>query len=79
MLENSNPAQVKGERNVFCPHYRSCLDHASKNHWEYWACQACRHSKTAEAVANDLLSPQNADLHYSLSPSLSRKVREVSI
>jgi len=48
MIEDSNPVPVNGERNIFCPHYCDCLDHASKNHWEYWACQDCPHKQETE-------------------------------
>ena len=79
MIENSNPIEVKGERNVFCPHYRDCLNYASKNYWECWACQDCPHNNETEAAADVMLSPGNADLYYSLSPTLYQKVRGFSI
>lgn len=79
MIENPNPIEVKGERNVFCPHYRDCLNYASKNYWEYWACQDCPYNNETEVAADVLLSPGNADLYYSLSPTLYQKVRGFSI
>ena len=37
------PLKRRGERNVFCPLYNHCLDHAIKESWEYWTCRDCRH------------------------------------
>ena len=75
MIEDSNPVPVNGERNIFCPHYCDCLDHASKNHWEYWGCQDCAHKQETEPVADVPLSLQNTDPYYSLPPSLYQKTK----
>jgi hypothetical protein len=37
------PTPRKGERNVYCPLYKGCLDHAVKESWAYWACGDCQH------------------------------------
>jgi hypothetical protein len=42
MNQACNPRQKKGERNVFCPLYNRCLNHAIKESWEYFACSDCR-------------------------------------
>ncbi len=36
------PVHKKGERNVFCPYYRDCLDYAVEKAWEYWCCFDCQ-------------------------------------
>jgi len=43
MNQVGKPLQRKGERNVFCPLYKGCLDHAVRESWPYWACGNCRH------------------------------------
>lgn len=43
MDDARKPLRRKGERNVFCPLYNGCLDHAVKESWEYWTCRDCRH------------------------------------
>jgi hypothetical protein len=43
MNRTGKPLQRRGERNVFCPHYKGCLDHAVSESWSYWACGDCRH------------------------------------
>ncbi|MFC1821593.1 hypothetical protein ACFL9T_02720 [Thermodesulfobacteriota bacterium] len=37
------PLQGEGGRNVFCPFYNRCLNHAVKETWQYWSCGGCRH------------------------------------
>ena len=43
MDETCNPIQKKGERSVFCSHYKGCLDHAVRMSWLYWDCGDCRY------------------------------------
>jgi hypothetical protein len=43
MNRAGKPTQRRGARNVFCPLYKGCLDHAVKESWAYWACDGCRH------------------------------------
>jgi len=45
MNRAGKPLQRKGERNLFCPLYKGCLDHAVKESWPYWACGDCRHKR----------------------------------
>jgi hypothetical protein len=73
------PVQSKGYRNVFCPYYRNCLDHASKKHWEYWSCFSCRHKHLQESIADEFVSPANTDTSYSISPSVGGKIRNITI
>jgi len=42
MNTDRNPRRrLEGERNVFCTHYRKCLDHAIRKHWPSWDCAQC--------------------------------------
>lgn len=76
MQAHSNPLYEQGEKNVFCPYYRECLDYACNNCWEYWSCLDCEHRCKKEAIAGVFLSAQNSDPYYSLSPSLYLKDRD---
>ena len=76
MRSDSNPVYAEGEKNVFCPYYGECLNHACRNGWEYWACQDCEHRGKKEPVAAVLLPSQNYDSYYSISPALFLKNRE---
>ena len=73
MEQSKNPVHTKGYRNVFCPYYRNCLDHAIQNHWEYWACLDCQHKRKEKLVTDTLLLPVNDDPYYSLPQSLYKK------
>jgi hypothetical protein len=75
MEQNRNPIYTKGDRNVFCPYYSDCLDHAVKNHWEYWACLDCEYKPNERLVTDILISSASADLYYSLSPAFFKKER----
>jgi len=75
MGKDKNPVHNKGYRNVFCPYYRNCLDHASKHYWECWTCLDCRHKQEQKTPIDVMLSPKGADPYYSVSPSLGRKKR----
>jgi hypothetical protein len=75
MQPHSNPLHIQGEKNVFCPYYNECLNHACKNKWKYWACRDCRYRRKREAVTATLVSPQDYDGYYPLSPSLLIKNR----
>ncbi len=75
MIKDSNPSPIKGERNLFCPHYRNCLDHASKNYWEYWSCQDCVHRLETESVTETLVLPQHPDIYYSMSQTSFQRTK----
>lgn len=79
MVQKQNPVYTKGDRNVFCPYYRSCLDHACNNHWKYWACMDCQHKEKQEEVVDVLLLPVSDDPYYSISPVLYKKEKEFSL
>ena len=75
MEQNRNPIYTKGNRNVLCPYYSDCLDHAVNNHWEYWACLDCEYKPNERLVTDILISSASADLYYSLSPAFFKKER----
>ena len=79
MDQNRKPIYTKGFRNVLCPYYRVCLDHAAKNHWEYWTCLNCKHKSIEILLTDILVSSANSDLDYSLSPAIYKKKRNFSL
>jgi len=78
MDQNQNPIDTRGFRNVFCPYYGSCLDHAIENHWEYWACFECHHKREQILITELFISKRSADQYYSLSPSFYEKAKDFS-
>lgn len=79
MDQNQKPTHIKGFRNVLCPYYRSCLDHAAKNYWEYWACLDCRHKNIEILITDILVSTSSCDLDYPLSPAFYKKKRNFNL
>jgi len=70
----ANPVNRPGDRNVDCPHYRSCLDHAVKFSWNYWDCSDCVFRVLSQALPMVDCSPRSADLYYSLPSEIYSKI-----
>ena len=68
MGQKKYPVHTKGDRNVLCPYYSNCLDHAVKFGWEYWACMDCQHKRNQNIVVSLLLSSTGNDPYHSVSP-----------
>jgi Zn-finger protein len=60
MVEERCPLHRKGERNVFCPFYRACLDEAVSKTWAYWDCSECEYRSTHDPKT-DILSSMGGD------------------
>jgi len=78
MNHNGNPVHTKGDKNVFCPYYDNCLDHAVELHWEYWTCLHCQHKQKETFVQDALLLTKDADPYYSFSPYLYKKAANMN-
>ena len=74
---DQNPVHTKGNRNVFCPFYKDCLNHAAKHYWGYWACLECRHKQKYNLVTEVLLSQRDDYPYYSISTSLNKKMNNI--
>lgn len=69
---DQNPICAEGYKNIFCPYYSDCLDHAVEHWWDYWACLECQHKNKQVPVTYVLLSPERNYSYYSLSPLLAK-------
>ena len=56
MDQNRNPICKSGDRNVFCPYYGDCLDHAAKLYWQHWDCSECPHKLTQQPIKLDQMA-----------------------
>jgi hypothetical protein len=56
MNTERNPVRRRGNRNVFCPLYRECLDDAIKGSWQDWDCEDCRHKLNHKNEPDPLLA-----------------------
>jgi len=75
---DQNPIHAEGYKNVFCPYYGDCLDHAVKYYWEYWACLECHHKNEQIPVTVVMLSPGSDYPYYPLSPWLEKEIKKLS-
>lgn len=73
MKQNQNPVFTRGQRNIFCPYYKNCLDHAAKSHWDYWSCYTCHHKLEKTSFATNLLAESASMPYYNLSPEIHSK------
>lgn len=66
MNAKPNPIHRSGYRNVQCPLYHGCLDHAAKRFWKGWDCSNCYFKKMAEEFEEIICCEDSADLYYSI-------------
>jgi len=77
MKPKRNPVCRQGDKNVFCPYYGACLDHAVKHSWAYWVCSDCSHQSVEQPVLDDQSLVDSSVLYYSLPSRIHRKVQEI--
>ena len=73
MEPDLNPLNEDGQRNLFCPYYRQCLDVAAKNQWPFWSCEGCTHRYEMEELTDGVLTYADALPVYSL-PKASLRI-----
>jgi hypothetical protein len=77
MNQKANPIHKAGERNIWCPYYRGCLDHVVSHQWKTWNCTRC---------SNQLLKYAQLDLpgaafydglsYHEMAPGVAKVFRE---
>lgn len=56
MKAKRRPIHRAGVRNIGCPVYTSCLDHAAKHYWQYWDCSECAYKMAYKPIRLDPVS-----------------------
>jgi CheY-like chemotaxis protein len=56
MNRERNPVQRQGNRNVFCPLYKECLDDVIRGSWQDWDCDDCPHKLNHQNEPDPLLA-----------------------
>jgi hypothetical protein len=51
MEHSTNPIHRLGNKNIHCPYYEECLDHAVERRWKYWSCSKCSHKATRQKLS----------------------------
>jgi CheY-like chemotaxis protein len=60
MNTERNPVRRQGNRNIFCPLYRECLDDVIKGSWQDWDCDDCPHKLNHNNEPDPLLAVTRA-------------------
>lgn len=66
MVPKGNPIPAKGERNIHCPYYDSCLDYAVQDWWDSWNCSQCPYMLFKQSINKDTYKVGEDDLDYDL-------------
>ena len=66
MNPECKPIRKKGDRNVFCPYYRDCLDFVIEKTWQDWDCRDCRHHSNWGAAPEISLSINHSIAYYEI-------------
>ena len=61
-----NPIHSSGKKNIFCPHYRTCLNHAVKNTWDSWECDNCVYKSIKEPLKDIQILIHDDSPYYSV-------------
>ena len=73
MEPKAKPIPKLGERNIYCPFYSDCLDHAVNHFWRHWSCSECPY-KLVHSIAGYECGVNDTDQYYDLSPGLARGI-----
>jgi len=68
------PLHQFGTKNIFCPRYEECLNHAAKNDWEYWNCSVCAYRQRQEPPS--IFSGDDPDASRGMSWDIYRQVMQ---
>ena len=74
MKPKPNPVHKAGTRNVYCPDYETCLDHAVELGWQYWSCSDCTYKLTQRSTS-PVQTVNDPDQPYELPVRIHREVR----
>jgi len=72
MDQQARPISKLGERNIYCPHYRDCLDNAVECSWPSWNCSLCPHKAMQAMPECEFEIINNEDPSYVVSPDVTR-------
>jgi hypothetical protein len=68
-----NPICKRGERNIYCPFYSDCLDHAVNQFWRNWICSQCPY-RNIKSIDELEYGADGEQLSYEFSPDILRKI-----
>ena len=73
MYQKPNPIPKHGNRNLYCSHYRDCLNQAVRLNWDSFACIECDHELTPGIEKNRSMPTGDTTPYFTLSPDIQLK------
>jgi hypothetical protein len=73
MSVKPSPVCRKGDRNLYCPNYGKCLDHAVDHKWRSWNCSECAFKKIQEPI-HAVRTVNDSNIFYELPRTLPQEV-----
>ena len=68
------PVHKSGNRNMYCPHYDKCLDHAVERRWKYWSCSGCPYEVTQQLRQSEIPTVHDTDVYYHVPSQIFREL-----
>ena len=72
-----NPTCKSGFKNIYCPYYGFCLDHAAKHFWNFWECGDCVYRSVKKPFEVEHFLDNDEIPYCSLSPEIYQKLSQV--
>jgi hypothetical protein len=73
MSVKPSPVCRKGDRNLYCPNYGECLDHAVDHKWRTWNCSECAFKEIQEPIPA-VRTVNDSNICYELPKTLPQEV-----
>lgn len=74
MYRKPNPIPKRGNRNLYCLHYRDCLNLAVRLQWDRFACTKCPLKLTTGIESKQWAPSGDTTPYFTLSPDIQSEV-----
>lgn len=78
MYRKPNPIPERGNRNLFCLHYRNCLNFAVRLQWDRFACIKCPFESTTGIESKQSMPSGDTTPYFTLSSDIHPKTKAES-
>ena len=75
MYQKPNPIPKHGNRNLYCSHYRDCLNQAVRLQWDNFACIECYLELTLGTELKRSMAFGDTTPYFTLSPYIQIKAK----
>ena len=76
MNPRPKPIHRLGDRNIFCPYYRNCLDYAVKCSWTSWDCSQCPYRFIKQSFNGNGYGSGDPEIYGDLPLPVLRRIRD---